>query len=229
MKIELYIILIVLTCMSCKNRNQLEIEFENHLPATDQKLLENIVSSYDNLIKTVYNGKVDEFYSLIESNKPTLKELMKEEYCELVKMFDESNLEYKSKNVKYDSVYMSNQGNIISVMQEEDIIKDELQLDEEIEIFPQGSTVEEQLNEVKKRGYWRFISESSFKLALSKIAKNKPEIQEYVDRKDAVGYISPKLMAKSLLENNINENDYFIKRIIAIELFIQQIKLEYGC
>ncbi len=215
--------------MSCKNRNQLEIQFENHLPATDQRLLKKIVSSYDNFIKMAYSGKVDDFYSQIESNKPTLKELNKEEYCELVKMFDESTLEYKSKNVKYDSVYMSDHGSIISVMQEEDIIEDELQFDDEIEFFPQCRTVEEQLNEVKKRAYWRFISESSFKLALSKIAKNKLEIQGYIDRKDAVRYISPKLMAKSLLENNINENDYFIKRVIAIELFIQQIKLEYGC
>ena len=215
--------------MSCKNSNQLEIEFENNLPPTDQELLKNIVSSYDNLIKTVYIGNVDEFFSRIESNKLSLKEFNKQEYCQLVKLFDESTLEYKNKNVKYDSVYISDQGNIISVMQEEDTIDDDLQLDEEIEIIPQWKTIEEQIEEVKERGYWRFISESSFKLALSKIAKNKPEIQEYIDRKDVVGYINPKLLAKSLLENDINENDYFIKRIIAIELFIHQIKMEYGC
>jgi hypothetical protein len=215
--------------MSCKNRNQLEIEFENNLPPTDQVLLENIVTSYDNFINTTYSNNENEFFSHIASNQSTLKEFNMQEYCQLVKLFEKSTLEYKSKNVKYDSVYLSDQGTIISVMQEEDIIEDGLQFDEEIEFFSQQKTIEEQIEEVKVRGYWRFISDSSFKLALSKIAKDKPDIQAYIDRKDVAVYINPKKMAKSMLDNDINENDYFVKRIIAIELFIQQIKIEYGC
>ena len=229
MRFERYIILIVLTCISCKNRNQLEIEFENHLPVEDQKLLEYIVSSYDNFVISVYDGNVDEFISQIESNQPSLKEYKKQEYCELVRMFDKSTLEFKSKNVKYDSVYLSDSGSIITIEQPEDITEDELQLDEEISILPPGRTLEEEIEEIKIRGYWRFISASSFTTALSEISISNVEIQDYVDTKEAVGFINPERMASSLLKSEIDMENYFIKRILVIELFIKQIKNEYGC
>lgn len=225
----LYLILIVLTCISCKNRNQLEYEFENHLPEVDQKLLENIVSSYDNLIKTLYNGSVDEFISQIESNQPSLKEYQKQEYCKLVRMFHESTLEFKSINVKYDSVYLSDSGSIIKIAQPEDISEDELQLDEEIFILPSGGILEEEIEEIKRKGYWRFISASSFTSALSVISDSNFAIQEYIDAKHALGYINPQRMASSILTNEVDKDNYFIKRIMAIELFIKQIKNEFGC
>ncbi len=52
------------------------------------------------------------------------------------------------------------------------------------------------------------------------------EIMEYVDAKDAVGFLNPQRMASSILKSEIDVNNYFIKRIIAIELFIKQIKSE---
>ena len=229
MRKDLMILLIVLTFIGCESRNQLEIEFENHLPTTDRILLQKIVKSYDRLIDTEYNGIADEFFSRVESNSPILNIKSKQEYCELVKMFDESTLEYKRQNMKYDSVYISEQGNIIRIEQQEDIAKDELQLDEEIEIFPNNLTIEEQIEEIKEKGYWRFISSSSFTSALSKISDSKIEIEEYIDVKDVVGYINPQRMASSIIKNEIDEENYFIKRIIAIELFIKQIRKEYGC
>ena len=229
MKKELCIILIVFTIIGCDSRNKLEIEFENHLLTTDRIILEKIVSSYDNLIETEYNGVADEFFSRIESNNPISNTANKQEYCELVKMFDESTLEYKSQNIKYDSVYISDQGNIIRIEQQEDISENELQFDEEIEMFPNSLTIEEQIEEIKENGYWRFISASSFTSALSKISDGKTEIQEYINAKDAVAYLSPQRMASSVLKSEIDVSNYFIKRIIAIELFIHQIKNEYGC
>ena len=163
------------------------------------------------------------------SNSPALNNANKQEYCKLVKMFDESTLEYKMQNVKYDSVYISEQGEIIRIRQPEDISEDELQLEEEIEISPNNLTIEEQIEEIKWRGYLRFISASSFTLALSKISVSKIEIQEYIDTKDIVGYINPQKMALSILKNEIDDDNYFIKRIIVFEIFIAQIRKEYSC
>jgi hypothetical protein len=100
MRKDLMILLIVLTFIGCESRNQLEIEFENHLPTTDRILLQKIVKSYDKLIGTEYNGIADEFFSRVESNSPILNIKSKQEYCELVKMFDESTLEYTRKYYK---------------------------------------------------------------------------------------------------------------------------------
>ena len=55
------------------------------------------------------------------------------------------------------------------------------------------------------------------------------EIMEYIDAKDAVGYLNPERIASSLLKSEIDVENYFIKRIIAIELFIKQIRKEYEC
>jgi hypothetical protein len=229
MRKEHYFILIVLTCISCMNRNQLELEFENHLPETDLILLEKIVNSYDNLIKTEYNGKINDFFNQIKLDKPLLNDLNNQEYCELIKMFDKSNLEYKSQKVQYDTVYLSDQGNIISIMQPEDISEDDLVLDEDFLILPPDRTIEDEIEKIKERGYWRFISESSFTSALSKISNRNIEIQEYINAKEAIGYINPQRMASSLAKHEIDVENYFIKRIIAIELFINQIRKEYGC
>jgi len=225
----LLIILIVLTCISCENRNQLEIVFENKLTETDQTTLDRIIISYDNFIKSEFKGKTDQFLSQIESNKQVLNKLKKQEYCELVRMFDESTLEYKSKNVNYDSVYISDSGSIITIPQPEDVSEIGLKLDEEISILRPGRTIEEEIEEIKNRGYPRFISTSSFTSALSKIENENILVKEYVNAREAAGYINPKRMASSILKSEIDVNNYFVKRIIAIELFIKQIKSEYGC
>jgi len=223
------ILLIILTSISCKNRNQLEIEFENQLPETDQITLDRIVNSYDNFIRNEFKGDTHQFLSRIETAKQVLSDSIKQEYCELARMFDESTLEFKSQNVKYDSVYVSESGSIIRIQQPEDISEDELQIDEEISILPSGRTIEEEIEEIKNRGYWRFISASSFTTALSKTVNENIEIMKYVDAKDAVGHLNPQRMAASILESEIDVDNYFIKRIIALELYIKQIKSEYGC
>jgi len=215
--------------MSCENRDRIQVEFESNLPEADQNLLTQIVNAYEDLIETEYRGEAYKFFSQIELNKRVLNVSNKQEYCELLKKFDRSTLEYKRENVKYDSVYLSDQGEIIRIEQSEDISENELQLDEEISILPPGRTIEEEIEEIKRRGYWRFISASSFISALSEISDSKIEIQEYIEVKEAVGLINPQRMASSLIKNEIDEDNYFIKRIIAIELFIKQIRKEFEC
>lgn len=228
MKKELYIILIGLIFIGCETSNKLEQEFENQLPKTDQILLEKIVNYYDNFIEIKYAGNSNQFFSQIESNKPIFNESNKQSYCELLKMFDESTLENKDKNIKYDSVYLSEKGNIITRRQAKDVVDEELEFDDDITILPPGRTIEEEMEEIKEKGYWRRISESSFDSALSKISKNKTEVQAYINRKETVGYINPKIIAFSTRKNEVDRDDYFIKRIIAIELFIRQIRMECG-
>lgn len=223
------ILLIVLIYFSCENRNPSEITFENQLPETDQKTLTIIVNSYDSLIKNKFKGNTDQFLLQIESSKQFLSKSKKNHYCELARMFDESTLEFKNQNVKYDSVYLSESGSIITIQQHEDISEDEVHLDEEISILPPGRAIEEEIEEIKNRGYSRIISASSFTAALSKAMNQNIEIMEYVDTKDAMGYINPQRMASSIANSQMDMDNYFIKRIIALELYIKQIKSEYGC
>ncbi len=108
------ILLIVLTCISCENRNQLEVAFENQLPETDLRALSRIVNSFDNFIKNEFKGNTDQFLSQIEMNKQILSKSKKQEYCELAIMFDESTLEIKMSNMiqfTYQNLEVSSQYN----------------------------------------------------------------------------------------------------------------------
>ena len=199
----LYILLIVSTLVGCQTRSHLEIEFERHLPKTDFILLQRLVDAYDNFIEASYSGDTDKFFSQIELDKPIFIETDKQSYCEILKMFDESTLDYKSQKVKYDSVYLSEEGNIITIRQKEDVYDEELKQEEEITILSPGQTIEEEIEKIKEEGYWRLISESSFKSALLKISKKNPntDLEEYIKTKETIGYVNPQLMASSIIKN----------------------------
>ena len=229
MKIELIIILLTFSFFGCETKNKLEIEFENHLPKTDKLILEEIVNVFDNYIESEFNGNSKEYYKHIESKSAKFTESYKKTFCELLDKFDNSTLEYKSIKVKYDSVYFSKDGEIRRIRQKQDIEPGEKVYEDVIDVFPPGLTNNEQLEKIKLEGYWRFISDSSFKKALLEISTNNSNIQQYIDRKDAVGYINPYALASSIQILDIDDTDYFIKRIIAVELFINEIRINYGC
>jgi len=215
--------------MSCETRNQYEIEFEDQLSKTDLSVLRKLVLSYEKLISTEFNGDASKFIALIASDKPTFKGTNKRKYCELLRKLHESTLESKSLNIKYDSVYLTDKNTITTIKQPEDISEDVLQLNEEIVIFPPGRTIEDELKEIKERGYWRFISASSFTMALSKISHTSVSVQSYLESNNAAGDLDPQRMASSIIENKVDLKNSFVKRIIVMELFIKQIRKEYGC
>ena len=199
------------------------------MPKSDKIVLQKIVYAYDNLIDSVYNGEVEKFLEEATSKQLIIQRLDKYKYCELVSEYNRSTLAHKNKNMKFDSVYLSKNGNIITIKPKEDIDEVIDFIDEEIEILAPGQTIEDKIEEYKTRGYWKFISESSFKGALLKISEDKSEIKEYIDVLDITGYIDPKTVVNSIRQNEIDENDYFIKRIIAIEFYIKLIREKYGC
>ena len=64
---------------------------------------------------------------------------------------------------------------------------------------------------------------------MKRIENENIYIEQYLDRRENVGFVSPKIMAAGILKEKVDEEDYFIKRIIVFELFIRQIKEEYEC
>lgn len=143
-------------------------------------------------------------------------------------MFDASTLEFKYKRQKYDSVYLSKAGNIVKVRQGQEE-QSGLYLDEEITILPPGFSIEDEMKKVIEEGYEELIFKSSFHKALKNIANGNKDLEAYIDQREHVGQINPNVVISSLLRNDLDAQDYFIKRIIVVEIFIRQIKIELDC
>ena len=222
--------LIVLSLFfGCEVTNQKELEFENSLPKMDLATIEEMVNVYDNLVESKYNGNPNQLFLEIANDQTIFNKSYAEKYCKLVKKFDNSTLEFKTKKASYDSVYLTTDGTIVKLKKDQEQGKDDLVLEEDILLIPQWSTMEEEIQEIKDNGYHEFVSESSFLNALRKIADGNEDVLGFIDRKEMVGYLSPKRLAIGLLEYDLDLNDYFIKRIIVFELFTNQLKIEFGC
>jgi len=80
----------------------------------------------------------------------------------------------------------------------------------------------EKINEdsiIESRKKWVDINYvGSYTRALNSISNKSDFLTEYLDMRDAVGTIDPKLIADQMLETKVDLNDYFIKRLIVTEI-----------
>lgn len=227
-------LLITIFIIGCQNLNPTVNKFRNYLPPKDLMVLEKMVDYFDELIMDKYNGDPSLFWKNILDDKAALDEHEKKRACELLKEFEESTLEYKSEKLEYDTVYASNyykiedkelyseEPVIMTVTQEQDTSWD-------LRFFPREQTIEENINEVKKEGYWNYISKSSFVKALIASASNDEEVKEYIEARNTIVKLNYKNMVQEILDSKIDTNDYFIKRIVVFEILSKQVKEEYGC
>ncbi len=232
MKKVFYISIYIL--VSCSSRNATELQFDQFLPDNDLTILTKMVNSYDDLIKTKYKGELYYLLDDVINGNQIFQQNDSSKLCDLIKEFELSTLEFKSEKTQYDSVYASNYYKIGDDEQfsDEPIIMTITQEHDTswIDFVAIGvETVEEKIHFVKEQGYWKHISESSFVNSLIELNSKDENILSYIDRRQAVGYVNPKVMAEGIMENKINHNDYLIKRIIVFELYRNLIKEVYGC
>jgi len=232
-KQKLYILLIILT-IGCNLNFSKESKFERNLPKKDLIMLNRLVENFDKLIENKYEGNINEFLNRVVEGKSIIEIADKNSNCQILIEFEKSTLEYKSEKLQYDTVYASNNYKI----GEEELFSDELLIItvtqdkdtswEDFEVFGEQIT-EKKMKEIKKHGYWNHISESSFERALIETKIENQDIDEYIDARQSVGELNPRLMANGILESKIGANNYFIKRIIVFEIFRKQMKKEHKC
>ena len=75
------------------------------------------------------------------------------------------------------------------------------------------SLIQQEMNNLTFNLYGKFFR------GLDLVQAPDSTIISYVDAKQAAGNISPEIIASALLKMDANLSDYFVKRIIAIELF----------
>lgn len=83
--------------------------------------------------------------------------------------------------------------------------------------LPEDLVSQEELNE----RYKNFVSSNaigSYMRALQTIADSSDFVSEFYEVKNAAGILSTELIAEQMLKNEVDLNDYFIKRIIIAEI-----------
>ena len=219
--------------IGCKFKDSKKEKFKENLPKNDLIVLEKLGNNFDQLLIKKYDGNIRLFLADVKNERLVFDD-NKKGNCDLLKEFEESTLEFKSEILQYDTVYASksyklgseefysNQPVIITITQDQDTSW------EYVVVYGEETT-EKKIEQVKKRGYWNHISESSFVNALIESNLENGDIKEYMEAKKSTGELNPRAMANGILESNIKVDDYFIKYIIVFEIFRKQIRKGYGC
>lgn len=143
--------------------------------------------------------------------------------------FGSEHLEYRQKGEKN---YLYLQDSLIRIIDQDSFFN------EEIAIYPPNRTIEEELIKVQEHGYLNFSSNSLFDEAIDSIKHiyskdDVLELKSYVEVKKERIDIEHWRLAEYLHEEyctkNIDLNDYFLKRIIVFEIFVEYLFLESDC
>ena len=236
MKKDTIYILIIILSIGCGGKSTLESDFEKSLPKEDLMILNDLVGKFDDLVESKYQGDVRKLLAEIGDEETVFENIDSSSNCKLIKGFENSTLEFRSEKLQYDTVYSSNYHSwfgeeksysdepiIVTVAQDRDTSWGDI-------IIVQGEqTTQNMIEQIRKDGYWNHISDSSFLKALKEVNLNNSAIAQYIDAKLAAGELNHVLIAKTTLENDIDIDNYFIKRIIIFEVFRNQMKREHGC
>ncbi|MEM6378925.1 MAG: hypothetical protein AAF705_11965 [Bacteroidota bacterium] len=228
-------IIILLITSGCFHKSSELSRFESQLPKMDLHVLNDLVAAFDQLIDETYQGDIPAFLRDVGAEKPILSQEKKNAYCQLLERFESSTLALKSQTMPYDTVYASNwyilggeasyseAPMFYTITQEQDTSWG-------IPILRGERTIEEKIEYLKRDGYWKIISRSSFVNALKAIDTKDQNVIEYLKVKQEIGYINPIRIARQ--EVNQPQMDFdrpLIKRIIVFEVFKGIIQAEFGC
>ena len=235
MKNLILFLLTFLAFASCKDENR--TQFERNLPEGDLVVLNELIDSFDQFINRKYDGDVKRYLQDVVNRDTIFTEQDTEVNCDLLCSYNESTLEIKSERLDFDTVFASHletdfNGNkryseelsIVSVKQNGDTTWGELIIAGNAE-----QTLENQILEKKKYGYWKLISASSFLKALENTEIRNKDVKNYIEGKQEEGEIYPQRLASETLHFDIDVDDYFIRRILVLEVFINKYKQEKRC
>ena len=220
MKTICYIILLVLiiSLMACHGDENID-RFEAGSPKQDLEVLEDWIIFYEDLVEENYpSNDPRELLLDISNDLVSGLNINQERLCRLINRYDSSTLEAKYQRHDYDTVYATNLEDINpSVAEIYSVTKDGDTI-EALTMLAPNKTVESLVEEEKINGYTELISEGSFILGLEKV-RDRKDIEGKLEVYEQVGKIPPKLAAKNIAHNqSIDHEDYFIKRIIVVDI-----------
>ena len=227
MKILKIFIILILT-FSCSNEKVIA-EFEIVLGAENSQTLTNLVHEFENdFLKKQYPDLNTEmayrqYLTELENNstgnwkKPSKKSR---------EIFNSSKLRYEIYRIP-DSVWIEKSPDTSHFKYDKSTVKTKwkyLNEDGEFKYGVSESSIgfeepknEDSLIELRKK-YIDVNYVGKYRRALYSVSKHNTFITEYLDMTDAAGILDPRMVAAKMLSNNVDLNDYFIKRLIITEI-----------
>lgn len=185
--------------------NVLVAEFENDFLKRQYPNLD-IEDSYLKFVSEVSEGKTEHFVQFSEKSKKLFRKsrLRLEVYCIVDSTWVEKNpwnnktllVKGRTKCLKPDGTFES--GSMEMPFNESEVSRD--------------SILKRYMNFVKSNFNGTYLK------ALNSISDKSDFLKSFVEIRNNFGIINSKLIAKRMLAYNVNMNDYYIRRIIVIEL-----------
>lgn len=215
---NLIILIITISFFACnqnakKSDSPIE-KFEKILGEQETIFLNEIVSDLDNYLTSNYPEQKSKFKSyLVDISELKVNEYWKIDTVKL-KKYRESNLSGKYDTIFPDSVWYDGQSFKIKYP-DFDIVEEIIPLKRNNEETNIDSTINSLINEP------RFLlkEQSSFCLAIDHLQQSDSLIVTYLEAKEAVGNLSPSILAGGLIYYLTESNEYLVKRIFIMDLY----------
>ncbi len=224
LKLFIFLLLVV----SCSKKEQIK-KFENVLGKENSETLTSMVLEFENgFLKRQYPDLNTE-----KAYRQYLKELENNSTGNWAKpskksreIFNKSNLRYEIYRIP-DSVWIEKNPDTLHFKYDKSTIKTKWKYLNENGKFEYGvseSSIsfnepknEDSLIELRKK-YIDVNYVGKYRRALYSISKNNKFVSEYLDMTDAAGILDPRMVAANMLSDDVDLNNYFIKRLIVTEI-----------
>ena len=213
--IAFLLIALVVSCISQQDSesNKRIKEFENYLGKKETAYLNEIITDFDKFLESNYQG------TAIENFKLYLNDI--EAYADVAYFFIDSIKWTKYQDSKLFTRYVIEFPD--SVWKDENTIKykypDFSEGEFLIAITQNGLTDDETIQKIKTEPRQKVITPGNFYPALEKVSNQDSLIINYLDIKEAIGNLSPAVLAGIVSVNLDNSSAYFAKRIFIMDQF----------
>jgi hypothetical protein len=196
-----------------QRKNDRIVEFENTLGETETKYLNELVNDFDLFLNKKFKDEEFRFKKYLteisESSQPELWEIHKDKFEEI----QETNLFSRYDSIFPDSVWYDNKGfnvsysymgiiNSIIIIQKKN----------------QELDVDAIIKSLKNKPELKEVEPGYFQISLESVMSGNTLVQNYLDAKKTAGTLSIRLVADGLLRELKDENEYFAKRILIMEM-----------
>ena len=188
-------------------------EFENTLGETETKYLNELVNDFDAFLNKKFKDEEFKFNKYLkeisESNQPELWKISKDKFEEIQK----TNLFARYDSIFPDSVWYDDKG--FNVSYSDMGIRNSITIRKEEN---QEYNIDSIIKSLKNKPELKEVESGYFQISLESVMSGNTLIKNYLDAKKTAGTLSIRLVADGLLRELKDENEYFAKRILIMEM-----------
>jgi hypothetical protein len=213
MKLIIPFLILIFFFSFTQRKNDRIDEFENALGETETRYLNELVNDFDSFLNEKFKGEEFKFIKYLteisESNQPELWKISMDKFVEIQK----TNLFARYDSIFPDSVWYDDKGFNVSYSYMG--IRNSITITQKKN---QELDVDAIIKSLKNKPELKEVEPGYFQISLESVMSGNTLIKNYLDAKKTAGTLSIRLVADGLLRELKDENEYFAKRILIMEM-----------